>query len=140
MSNGTTNVTQRDTNNRIEHSDQDQSEKKYKRLPSKQPHEWLKWLTLLEPLELNESDEVSYRNKSAIKEATNAQFNDLDETNRHVECSESPNSIQSPSSGTKINNCQWPNMINFRKPRSNRRPPDWLKQLDLVNQITRTRT
>ena len=63
MSNGTTDVIYCDTNNRIEHSDQDQSEKKYKQsLPSKQPHEWLKWLPLLEPLELNESDEVSYRN------------------------------------------------------------------------------
>jgi uncharacterized coiled-coil protein SlyX len=100
-SNGTSDVTYCGTNNRIEHSDQDQSEKKYKQsLPSKQPHEWLKWLPLLEPLRLNESDEVSYRNKSAIKEATNAQFNDQDETNQHAECSESPNSIQSPNSRT----------------------------------------
>ncbi len=67
-------------NNRVEHSDQDQSEKKYKQsLPSKQPHEWLKWQPLLEPLEPNKTDEVSYRNKSEIKEATNAQLNDLDE-------------------------------------------------------------
>ena len=142
MSNGTTDVTHCDTNNRIEHSDQYQSEKKYKQsLPSKQPHEWLKWLPLLEALEPNKTDEVSYRNKSEIKEATNAQFrNDLDETNWHVECSESPNSIQSPSSRTKTNNCQRPNLINSRQRRSNRRPPEWLKHLDLVNQITRTST
>ena len=140
MANGTTDVTHCDTNNRIEHSDQDQSEKKYKHsLPSKQPHEWLKWLPLLELLEPNETDEVSYRNKSEIKEATNAQFNDPDETNWHVECSEPPNSIQSLSR-TNTNNCLRPNLINFRQHRSNRRPPDWLKHLDLVNQITRTST
>ena len=52
MSNGTTDVTHCDTKNRVERSDQDQSEKKYKQsLPSKQPHEWLKLLPLLEPLE-----------------------------------------------------------------------------------------
>jgi predicted transcriptional regulator len=39
----------------------------------------LKLLPLLEPLEPNKTDEVSYRNKSEIKEATKAQFNDLDE-------------------------------------------------------------
>ena len=140
MANGTTDVRHCDTNNRIEHSDQDQSEKKYKHiLPSKQPHEWLKWLPLLEPLEPNETDEVSYRNKSEIKEATNAQFNDPDETNWHVECSEPPNSIQSLSR-TNTNNCLRPNLITFRQHRSNRRPPDWLKHLDLVNQITRTST
>ena len=123
-SNGTTDVTHCDTNNRIEHSDQDQSEKNYKQsLPSKQPHEWLKWLPLLEPLELNESDEVSYRNKSAIKEATNAQFNDLDETNRHVDCSESPNSIQSPSSRTKTNNCQRPKPDKFSETSFEPSPP-----------------